>query len=423
LARPGHRQKKEVLRMSENWLQEYIFLAFRLHRSAQTTYGSPFVEEYWGPPAWRKLVEAEPETMPADLVRQAMALTDALPVQGFVTNRAAYLGKHLRAMETLARKLCGETFTLAEEAALCLDIHPMWTPEAQFEQAHALYETVLPGIGSLAERLRAYKTGIACPPEQINLLPGLVDLAFAEARERTSSLVELPDGETIDIQYLPEWEHEAAAYYRGNYRTQIVINTAAAATSLSRLFDHKVCHEGYPGHHTDYVLKEQRLARQGYTEQTLYLTLVPQCVISEGIAMVAHEMIFSEEEAERWIAEQMDRLFHREVNAKALLRLRQASDMLEGVWSNAAMLLDEGRPEAEVAQYFVKHMLLPEDRASSYIALLKHPLHGLHVALTYGNGQKLVRRWLQGPDRVAVFHRFLTEQWTPSQLAANSLPA
>jgi len=33
-----------------------------------------------------------------------------------------------------------------------------------------------------------------------------------------------------------------------------------------------------------------------------------------------------------------------------------------------------------------------------------------------------VQRWLQGPDRVAVFHRFLTEQWTPSQLAANALP-
>ena len=408
--------------MSETWLQEYIFLAFRLHKAVETIYGSPFVEEYWGPPAWREQVEAEPEMTAADLVRQAMTLADALPAQGFAPNRVAYLGKHVRAMETLARKLCGETFTLAEEAARCLDIHPIWTPEAQFEQAHALYETVLPGIESLAERLRAYKAGIACPPEQTNLLPGFVDLAFAEARKRTSSLVELPDGETIDIQYLPEWEHEAAAYYRGNYRTQIVINAAATAISLSRLFDHKVCHEGYPGHHTDYVLKEQHLARRGYTEQTLYLMLVPQCVISEGIAMVAHEMIFFEGEAEHWIAEQMDRLFHKEVDAKALLRLRQASDMLEGVWSNAAMLLDEGRSEAEVTQYFVKHMLLPEDRSSSYIAFLKHPLYGLHVALTYGNGQKLVRRWLQGPDRVAVFHRFLTEQWTPSQLAGNALP-
>jgi hypothetical protein len=89
------------------------------------------------------------------------------------------------------------------------------------------------------------------------------------------------------------------------WRVQVEIEpemtAAATAISLSRLFDHMVCHEGYPGHHTDYVLKEQYLARRGYTEQTMYLTLVPQCVISEGIAMVAHELIFSEGEAERWI--------------------------------------------------------------------------------------------------------------------------
>ncbi len=415
-----YRTKKEAQRVNDSWLQDYISLAFRLHKATQAAYQSPFVEEYWGPPAWREQVEKEPEMTAADLVRQAMTLADALPTQGFAPNRVTYLDKHLTAMETLARKLCGESFTLAEAAARCLDIHPVWTSEAQFEQAHALYESVLPGTGSLAERLQAYRADVACPPEQTNLLPAVVDLAFAEARKRTRNLVELPDGESIDIQYLPEWEHEAAAYYRGNYRTEIVINTAAAATSLSRLFDHKVCHEGYPGHHTDYVLKEQHLARSGYTEQILYLTLVPQCVVSEGIAMVAHEMIFSEGEPEQWIADQMHRLFHKEVDAQALLRLRQASNMLEGAWCNAAMLLDEGRSEAEVAQYFVKYMLLPEDRATSYIAFLQHPLYGLHVALTYGNGYKLVRRWLQGPDRVAIFHRLLTEQWTPSQLAANA---
>lgn len=408
--------------MSEIWLRDYIFLAFRLHKVTTTAYGCPFVEEYWGPATWRAQIEAEPETAGAGLVRQAMTLADALPVQGFALNRATYLGKQLKAMETLARKLCGETFRLAEEATSCLDIHPMWTDESHFEQAHALYERVLPRGGNLAKRLRTYQASVACPPEQVALLPAFVDLAFAEARKRTSSLVELPLEETIEIEYLPEWEHEGAAYYRGNYRTHIVINTKATATSLSRLFDHKVCHEGYPGHHTDYVLKEAHLAQHGYLEQTLYLTLVPQCVISEGIAQVAHEMIFSEGEAERWIAFQMDHWLHQEVDAQALLRLRQASNLLQGVWENAAILLDEGHSEAEVAQYFVKYMLLPEDRATSYVAFLKQPLYGLHVALTYGNGQKLVRRWLQGPDREAVFRRFLTEQWTPSQLAADALP-
>jgi hypothetical protein len=58
------------------------------------------------------------------------------------------------------------------------------------------------------------------------------------------------------------------------------------------------------------------------------------------------------------------------------------SSELRKVLVTAAMLLDEGYYEAEVAQYFVKHMLLPEDRASSYVASLKHTMHGLHLALT-----------------------------------------
>ncbi|HEY6410328.1 MAG TPA: hypothetical protein VIY29_22985 [Ktedonobacteraceae bacterium] len=405
--------------MIETWLQEYIFLAFRIHRVLQTTYDCPFVEAYYGPPTWRQQVEAEPETATADLVRQAITLADALPAQGFASNRANYLGKHLRAMETLSRKLCGEPFSLKEEAEYCLDIHPLWTPEAHFEQAHALYETVLPGIGNLAERLQAYRAAIAYPPEQADTLTRFVDLAFAEARERTCELIDLPEGETIDIQYLPEWEHDAAAYYQGNYRTHIVMNAAATATSLSRLFDHKICHEGYPGHHTEYVLKEQQLYRQkGYMEQAIQLTLCPQCVIQEGIAMMAHEMIFSEGEAEQWLADHVYRAFQKEVDATVLLRLRQASQMLEGVWHNAAMLLDEGQPEQAVAQYFTNYMLLAEDKAAQMVALLKHPIWGRN-ALTYASGQKLMRPWLQGSDKAAVFHRFLTEQLTPSQLEEN----
>ena len=117
-------------------------------------------------------------------------------------------------------------------------------------------------LGSLTERLQKYRAELAYPEEHINDLPQSIDLAFTEARRRTSSFIDLPDDEAIDLQYLPEWEYDAAAYYKGNFRTQIVMNVASTATYISRLFDHKVCHEGYPGHHTEYVLKEQYLYMQ-----------------------------------------------------------------------------------------------------------------------------------------------------------------
>ena len=333
-----------------------------------------------------------------------------------------YLGKHVKAMEMLCRKLSGEYFSLREEAEFCLDIHPEWTPEEEFEKAHALYEKVLPGNGSLAERLRTYRTELAYPEEHMNDLSQSIDMAFAEARRRTSSFIELPDGEAIEIQYLAEWEYDAAAYYKGNFRTQIVMNVASTAAYISRLFDHKVCHEGYPGHHTEYGLKEKYLyLDEGYIEQSICLTLCPQCVIQEGIAMLAHEMIFAEGEAEQWLVEHVYRPLHKDVDATVLLRIRQASQILGSVWDNAALLLDEGRSEQEVAHYFTKYMLLEEKRAAQMVTHLKHPIRGRNE-LTYANGQKLMRPWLQGADMHAVFRRFLTEQFTPSQLEENALP-
>ncbi len=405
--------------MNETWLQQYIFLAFRIHKAMQATYESPFVEAYYGPPAWRSQVEAEPALERAELLRQTMSLADALPVQGFASNREVYLEKHIKAMETLCRKLAGETFSLKEEARYCLDISPTWTPERQFEQAHALYETVLPGTESLAERLHAYQTVLAFPSDQTETLIGFIQQAFAEARKRTSAFLELPQGEVIEIEYRPTWEYDAAAYYQGNYRTHISMNVSATAAYIPRLFDHKVCHEGYPGHHTEYVLKEQQLARkEGYLEHTIVLTLCPQSVLTEGIAMVAHEMIFAEGEAERWITDHVYRSFQKDIDPTVLLQLRQASEMLGAVWENAAILLDEGRSEQEVAQYFSKYMLTTKDKASGMVAHLKHPVWGLYN-LTYAGSQKLMRPLLQGPDHRAVFHRFLTEQLIPAQLEKN----
>lgn len=105
----------------------------------------------------------------------------------------------------------------------------------------------------------------------------------------------------------------------------------------------------------------------------------------------------------------------KEVDPLILLRLRQASQMLESVWHNTAILLDEGRSDQEVAQYFIRYMLLPEDTALNMVGLLKHPIWGRNL-LTYASGYRLMQRHLQGPDRKAAFQRFLTEQITPSQL-------
>src|ERR1700736_3167291 len=98
--------------MSEQWFRDYVLLQFRMDKAIRKFTESRFVDYYYGRPEWKAPVENEAETPAPDLASAAMALLDALPAQGFEAHRATYLSKQVIALETVCRKLNGETFSL-----------------------------------------------------------------------------------------------------------------------------------------------------------------------------------------------------------------------------------------------------------------------------------------------------------------------
>ena len=82
---------------------------------------------------------------------------------------------------------------------------------------------------------------------------------------------------------------------------------------------------------------------------------------------------------------------------------------------NAALLLNEGRPENEVQNYLKAYLRLSARQAEQGLASLQRPFRESYI-LTYTAGAALMKPWLQGTDRFSVFFRFLTEQLTPSAL-------
>ena len=88
--------------------------------------------------------------------------------------------------------------------------------------------------------------------------------------------------------------------------------------------------KGILGHHTEFVLKEQRLFRErGYLEQSIFPIISPQSVISEGIATSACEMFFSPEEAEQWLAKHIYPEAGIEPDTVDIAKLRKALELLE----------------------------------------------------------------------------------------------
>jgi hypothetical protein len=185
--------------MNEQWFKDYVLLQFRMDKAIRKYTESRFVDYYYGPPEWKASAEAEPETPAPELVRAAMALLDALPAQGFEAHRVTYLSKQVIALETVCRKLNGETFSLEDEVERCLDIRPTWIPEVQFEQGHALLDELLPGEGSIFDRSEALRKRYELPREKSGLLMGFMRRAIAEARRRVQAFVEMRQSEEVEL--------------------------------------------------------------------------------------------------------------------------------------------------------------------------------------------------------------------------------
>ncbi|HWZ18511.1 MAG TPA: hypothetical protein VNW73_06920 [Ktedonobacteraceae bacterium] len=404
--------------MNEQWFKEYVLLAFRMDKAIRKFTESRFVDYYYGPPEWKAEAEAE---KPADeLVRDAMSLEDTLVEQGFEAHRAIYLEKQVEALETVCRKLNGETFSLEEEVQRCFDIHPERIPESQFEQGLALLDEALPGDGSLPDRLQGWRNRYQLVQEKSGLLLNFMQRAAAESLRRTQAFVNLPADEGIEVQMVSDKVYMGENWYLGNYRSRVELNTDLP-TDLNGLLDF-MCHEGYPGHHTEFVLKEQRLFRErGYLEQSIFPIISPQSVISEGIATSACELIFSPEEAEQWLAEHIYPEAGIEPDTVDIAKLRKALELLEyPVGGNAAFLLHEGRSDDEVMKYLIKYSMLPDEEVLKYLEFLKVPFQQAYI-FTYFYGRQLIKPWLQRPDRLTVFCRFLTEQVYPSELVKEAM--
>ena len=400
--------------MNEQWFKDYVLLQFRMDKAIRKFTESRLVDYYYGPPEWKAAVETEEETPAPDLVRAAMALLDTLPVQGFEAHRVTYLSKQVIALETVCRKLNGETFSLQDEVQRCLDIRPTWTAETQFEEGQAMLDELLPGEGSIFDRRQALRKRYELAREKSGLLMGFMQRAMAEARRRVQAFVEMPQSEEVELAIVTDKVYGGDNWYLGDFRSHVDINTDLP-TQMGWLMG-LICHECYPGHHTEFVLKEQLLYRErGYMEQTIAPIICPQSVISEGIATSAFDMIFTSNEAEQWAVEHLYPEAGIEPAAVDMEKLYRAEELMAGIDGNARFMLSEGRSDEEVKQYVAKYAMLPDEYAQKSVEFLKDPFHEAYI-FTYFYGRQLMKPWLEGSDKQAVFKRFLTEQLCPSDL-------
>lgn len=389
---------------------DYLRLVLEIHAHHIDGY----VDAYYGPEALKTEVEASPAKTSAELLDAVADLQARIPTTD--PARQAYLAAGLRGIECTVRMLNGEAIDYLDEVYRIYDIRPELIDEARFTEAHKELDRALPvgkQGGSLGARLEAWRKMFEVETDKA--LP-LLDLARVETRRRALAITDLPDDESVEVSLVKGQPWGAYNWYLGNGRSLIEFNTdmPLQATALIGTF----AHEGYPGHHTEHLLKEKALYREkGYAEQAAMLLHSPAAVIAEGIATIALEMIFPEGDHHEWNVERLlptAKIATTPDMPEQLRRISNAGGDLRYVTGNVAILYHTGKLDREQAiDYIRTYGLVTAERAAKSFSFLSHPLYRSYI-FTYSVGYSLIKATA---DPKQTFRRLLTEQILPSHLA------
>ncbi|WP_137725013.1 DUF885 domain-containing protein [Prescottella subtropica] len=399
---------------SDLLVRDYLLLGLRFDRLEEG-----FVDAYTGDPALRRQVENEPRPDPRTLAADARALRADLPSAGLSGERTRFLDAHLAALECSARTFAGEPVGFVDEVAAYFDVRIEAGDEDVYRDAHRRMDAVLPGPGTLVERMAAHRAADRIPPAKLR---ECVDAFDSALRDRVRAEYPLPEHERVDYEVVGDKPWSGFNYYLGGYRSTVAINSDLDQhmAHLPRL----IAHESYPGHHTEHCRKEAGLVGAGQLEQTLFVVNTPQCLMAEGLADLALESVVGAGWG-RWAQEIYADLGLRFDGDRAE-ELSAASAGLLSVRQDAALLLHDRGADADTVTAFLQRWTLSSpERAAQSLRFLSSPLWRAYIS-TYVEGYRLLGSWLAqapvGPQRSARFRRLLDEPLTPGVLRDDLVP-
>lgn len=371
-----------------------------------------FVDSYIGPEAIKAEVEAG-EKLPVEVLDEQLAdLESRIPTDD--SQRERYLKAMLRAAKTALHLNPERSENYLEEVRNLYDIEPKLVDESRFTEATHRLDELLPGSGDVQARRKAYREHYQIPFDK---LAPVLELALAEVRKRTGAFVDLLEDESFRYELVSDKHWGAYNWYLGNAQSLIQFNTDIPINALSIL---GYCsHEGYPGHHTEGMLKEKHLYQeQGIAESAIQLLLSPSALISEGIATTAQEIIFPDDSSLEWEDDVLFPLAGIEPHPIELRKaINEAFDAFKYVTDNVAYLYHTGQiNQAQALDYYRTVGNSDEQRAKQSFRFISHPLSRAYV-YTYTVGYDLIET-AAPDDKRPIFKRLLHENILPGQIAS-----
>ena len=400
--------------------RDYLLLALRLDQHLPGT-----VDGYFGPADLKARVDTEQLRSLARLAGDAAALRDALPAEVAEPDRRHWLELQLIAIETLARVAAGDDVPYETQVERCFAYEPRRRPDAVFDAAARELDAVLPGAGSLAERLAAVDASWVVEPDRI---AAVSDVVVPRLRARAERLFGLPPDEEVRVSLVRNQPWSGYNWYGGGYRSRVDLNVDLPVT-LPRLLE-TLAHETYPGHHLEHASKEQLLVEGlGRLEASAILLNTPEDMIGEGLAELGQTVGIPEDDLAAQLTELaplaavplLEDRAALEVAASRQATVDRSRQALAASRNNAAFMLHaDGEAREPVLEYLIDVGRYLPEVAVKALEFLSIPLLRLHNQVN-ADGLELLREWVDGADGAARgqrFGRLLREPLTPPAVRA-----
>jgi hypothetical protein len=395
--------------------EDFLLLALRINKHI-----NGYIDFYFGPEKLKQLVENESLKSPNILLKDSLDLIHKLGAQGFKKERNRYLKKMLTAMKTSVETLKGKEISISDQFLLLYDVKLKPAKESELTNLKEECDDAYRGSGSLEARFNNLRTQrMVSKANVFNFFQKALKIVKMRTNEFFFNF--LPKEEKIRIELAnnnkskENLKWNCYNWYLGDFTSRIVVNPYYGMYWTAFLMF--ATHEGYPGHHTEFVLKEQKLYRElNQFEHSLLILHSPKLLISEGIGNLAISTLYSDQEA----AEIGLREFcPNKVQAESIEQLTFQNKVRKKIslfWYNLAYraLIDKYNTE-ELIRYGKNFEVFDEDTIQNNIKRLSDPVYSKNAFL-YELGTNLIRKKYGDIPSIKNFKNLLENAILPSDL-------
>jgi len=176
-------------------------------------------------------------------------------------------------------------------------------------------------------------------------------------------------------------------------------------------------HEGYPGHHTEFILNEKKLFHElNQFEHSILILHSPKMIISEGIANLANSMLYSNKESAEICLREFCSDVSKEASLEKIILQDKVKVKIPIFWYNFAYhAVVDKYSEEELIQYGKDIQLFNYKVLKMELKRLSNPAYSKNAFL-YNLGTNVLRQKYGKIPSIKEFQNLLVSPTLPSDL-------